>query len=138
MNPTVIKGNHHQDERGIIRFNNGFDVLGIKRVYLIENTDVGFVRAWHGHQVEQRWFSPVKGVFKIKLIKIDDWNKLSPNLPVLEFTLHSENLDVLHIPPGFVTSIQASEDDSQLMVFADYRLAEIQDEYSFPPDYFKL
>lgn len=138
MKPTLIKGNHHQDERGIIRFNNGFDVLGIKRVYLIENADVGFVRAWQGHQVEQRWFSPVKGVFKIKLIKIDDWNKPSPNLPVLEFILHSENLDVLHIPPGFVTSIQASEDDSRLMVFADYRLGEIQDEYRFPKDYFKL
>ncbi|QBO57202.1 cupin domain-containing protein [Chryseobacterium salivictor] len=138
MNPTVIKGNHHQDERGIIRFNNGFDVLGIKRVYLIENADVGFIRAWQGHQVEQRWFSPVKGVFKIKLIKIDHWDKPSPELPILEFTLYSENLDVLHVPPGFVTSIQASEDNSRLMVFADYQLGEIQDEYRFPKDYFKF
>lgn len=138
MKPNLIKGNRHQDERGIVRFNNNFDALDIKRVYIIENVDTDFTRAWQGHQVEHRWFSPVKGSFKIKLIKIDTWNQPSPQLPVEEFMLNSENLDVLHVPPGFVTSIQAAESGSRLMVFADHQLNEVRDEYRFPKDYFIL
>lgn len=136
MTPTVIKGNRHQDERGSICFNNDFLPNGIKRIYTIENADADFVRAWQGHQIEQRWFSPIAGSFKIKLIKIDVWDQPSEVLPVMEFHLESESLDVLHVPPGFISSIQATSSNSKLLVFADYALGEISDEYRFPPDYF--
>lgn len=136
MKPTIIKGNHHQDERGIIKFNNDFNALGIKRVYSIENANTAFIRAWQGHKIEQRWFSAVVGSFKIKLIEIDNWIQPSTDLSVLEFVLSSENLDILHVPAGFISSIQSQEANSKLLVFADYVLGEITDEYRFPPDYF--
>lgn len=138
MKPAVIKGNRHQDERGTIRFNNDFNFAGIKRMYTIQNVDTEFIRAWQGHQTEQRFFSAVTGSFKIKLIEIDRWVKPSKVLPVLDFHLEAESLDILHIPPGFISSIQAAEQNSTLLVFADYPLGEIQDEYRFPPDYFNL
>lgn len=138
MEPKLIKGNHHQDKRGTIRFNNDFVAVGVKRMYVIENVDTEFVRAWQGHKIEQRWFSAVTGSFKIKLIKIYNWDQPSQLLPVLEFILESENLDTLHIPSGYITSIQATKDHSKLLVFADHELGEIHDEYRFPNDYFKL
>ena len=136
MQPNIISGGHHQDRRGTICFNNEFDLLGIKRVYTIQNNDVHFVRAWQGHRVEQRWFSAISGSFKIKLIRVDHWEEPSKNLEILAFFLIAGNLDVLHVPPGFISSIQAMDDASQLLVFADFRLGELQDEYRFPPDYF--
>ena len=136
MEPTLINGNHHQDERGTICFNNDFNALGIKRVYIIQNINTSFIRAWQGHQIEQRWFSATVGSFNIKLIKIDSWDNPTKNLEVLEFVLDAKNLDVLHIPPGFVSAIQALEEDSKLLVFADYFLGEIKDEFRFPGDYF--
>lgn len=137
MQPKIIKGNHHTDDRGTLTFNNDFNALGIKRIYSIENKSVDFVRAWQGHQIEQRWFSAIAGSFRIKLIEIDQWENPSKNLPVLEFILSSDNLDILHIPGGFATSIQALEEKSKLLLFADYQLGEIQDEFRFPNDYFK-
>ena len=136
MQPQIIKGNHHKDDRGTLTFNKDFNALGIKRVYTIENESLDFLRAWQGHQIEQRWFSAVAGSFKIKLIEIDDWKNPTKDLPILEFILNSENLDILHVPRGFATSIQSLEDHSKLLLFADYQLGEIQDEYRFASNYF--
>lgn len=136
MEPRIIKGGQFQDERGIINFNNNFNALGIKRFYTIQNKSTDFIRGWQGHKIEQRWFSAIGGSFKIKLIQIDNWENPSENLPHLEFILKSESLDILHIPGGFVTAIQALENDSKLLLFADYQLGEIQDEYRFELNYF--
>ena len=43
---------------------------------------------------------------------------------------------VLHVPQGYVTSIQSLEENSKLMAMADYLMGEIQDEYRFAVDYF--
>ena len=136
MKPNITKGNNHQDERGIIKFNNDFNALGIKRIYSIENADTHFIRAWQGHKIEQRWFSAVVGSFTIKLIEIDNWVRPSKDLPQFEFILNAENLDVLYVPAGFISSIRATENSSKLMVFADFILGEVADEYRFPQDYF--
>lgn len=136
MKPEILKGKNHQDPRGVIRFNNDFNALGIKRLYSIENVNTDFVRAWQGHKIEQRWFSAILGSFYIKLIEIDDWESPSKNLSILEFNLSAENLDILHIPAGFVSSIQALEEHSKLLLFSDFELAEVNDEFKFPADYF--
>lgn len=136
LEPEIIRGNHHSDTRGTLTFNNDFNAIAIKRIYTVKNASTDFIRAWQGHQIEQRWFSAMVGSFVIKLIKIDSWENPSKDLPVLEFILSSENLDVLHVPAGSVSSIQAKEAGSKLMVFADYNLGEIEDEYRFPADNF--
>ena len=43
MQPQIIKGNHHKDDRGTLTFNNDFNALGIKRVYTIENESLDFL-----------------------------------------------------------------------------------------------
>jgi dTDP-4-dehydrorhamnose 3,5-epimerase-like enzyme len=105
-------------------------------MYIIENHSIDFVRAWQGHKVEQRWFSVIQGCFKIQLIAVDNWDKPSENLPRLDYVLESATLDVLHIPGGYVSSIQALEEKSKLVVMSDYQLREINDEFRYPINYF--
>lgn len=136
MLPNIIIGKSHTDERGTLTFNNDFNALGIKRIYTIENESTNFIRGWQGHQIEQRWFSALIGSFKIQLILVNKWENPSRDLPVLEFILSSNTFDVLHIPAGYITSIQALGDRSKLLLFADYQLNEIKDEFRFPLDYF--
>ena len=52
--------------------------------------------------------------------------------------LHSEKLDILHIPTGYISSIQALEEKSKLVVMADYHLGELNDEFRYPKDYFTI
>ena len=131
MNPEIIKGNRHIDSRGTLFYNNDFDSFGIKRIYIIENNKTTFVRGWQGHRIEQRWFSVLQGSFKIELIAIDNWEFPSKNLKRFSFTVYAETLDVLHVPPGFVSSIQSLENGAKLLIMADYLLGEIHDEYRF-------
>lgn len=135
MIPKIITGNSHTDERGTLCFNNDFDASAIKRIYVIENNG-DFIRAWQGHKIEQRWFSAIKGSLKIQLIEIDHWDEPSKNLEKLTFVVDAKKLDVLHVPKGYVSSIQSLEEGSKLLVMADHRLNEIIDEFRFPYDYF--
>ena len=136
--PKIIKGGCFSDERGRLTFNNDFNALEIKRFYSIENRNAEFIRGWQGHQIEQRWFSVVSGKFKIQLIKIDNWEKPSLNLEVFTYLIDAEKLNVLHVPKGYVSSIQSLELNSKLLVMADYLLGEIKDEYRYDIDYFKI
>lgn len=138
MKPKLIIGNSHTDSRGSLYYNNDFDATAIKRIYSIENKSIDFVRAWQGHKIEQRWFTAIQGSFEIKLIAIDNWEKPSVNLQAETFVLDSNSMRVLHTPKGFVSSIQALKENSKLLVMANYHLGEINDEYRYALDYFKL
>ena len=136
MLPSLMTGAKHTDARGTLSFNNDFDLTSVKRMYVIENQDTQVVRAWQGHKKEQRWFTAVKGSFKIELIAIDNWEKPSKNLQKYNFTLTAEKMNVIHVPSGYVNSIQSLETDSKLLVMANYLLGEHQDDYRFSVDYF--
>lgn len=137
MKPIIIEGNCYIDQRGKLFYNNDFDTSSIKRIYMIENINVDFIRAWQGHKIEQRWFSVLQGSFEIQLIAIDDWEKPTINLQRHKFILNTDKLSVLHIPRGYVSSIQALKEASKLLVMADYFLGEIDDEFRYSFDYFK-
>ena len=133
----LLNGNNHVDSRGTLFYNNDFDATAIKRIYIIENRTTDFIRGWRGHQIEQRWFSVLKGSFKIELIAIDDWEHPSKELKRDTFVIYAETLDVLHIPAGFVSSIQSLEKGARLLVMADYSFGALNDEHRFEVDYFK-
>jgi len=134
----LIKGSKYMDERGVVNFNNNFDASAVKRIYTIENTHIDFIRGWQGHAIEKRWFSCIKGNFIIAVIQIDDFEKPSENLLPTIYELNADGLNVLAIEAGCVTAIKASTEDSKLLIMADYALNEIEDEYRFPLDYFKI
>ena len=135
--PGIIKGGIYSDERGELYYNNDFNAMSVKRIYFIENSGIKTQRGWQGHRIEQRWFSAIKGSFKILLIKIDNWEQPNKYAVSQEFILGSNTLDVLNIPKGYVSSIQALEESSKLLVMADYLLGEIIDEYKYPQNYFE-
>jgi hypothetical protein len=60
------------------------------------------------------------------------------DVPKLEYILKSETLDVLQVPAGYVSSIQALEEKSKLVVMSDYHLGDLNDEFRYPTDYFTI
>jgi dTDP-4-dehydrorhamnose 3,5-epimerase-like enzyme len=136
MIPKIITGGFHSDQRGTLFYNNDFDASPIKRMYVIENENTDFVRGWQGHKIEQRWFSTIKGSFRIQLIAIDNWEQPLKDCKSFTFIINAEKLDVLHVPQGYVSSIQSLEEESKLLVMSDYLLGETKDEYRYESDYF--
>jgi dTDP-4-dehydrorhamnose 3,5-epimerase-like enzyme len=130
--PYIISGASHSDLRGNLLYNNDFITNHVKRIYVIENNKLDFIRGWQGHKVEQRWFTSIYGSFKIWVQAISNFDPSNVLNEIYEFELNSKKLDVLHIPPGYVTAIQSKEENSRLLVMADYLVDEIKDEFRFP------
>ena len=131
MIPKLIPGGSHSDVRGTLTFNNDFDATSIKRMYTIENSDVHSIRGWQGHKIEQRWFSAINGCFKIHILSFEYFENGKRELKPFQFELKSDKMDILHIPAGFVSSIQALEVGAKLLVLADYNVGEVDDEFRF-------
>lgn len=138
MQPQIIKGAISKDERGSIKHNNTFDLLEVRRMYIIQNRDVEFIRGWKGHEIEKRWFVALNGSFTIRMVKIDNWKNPSSNPKQLTFQLSSKVPDVLFSPPGYATAIQANEKEAQLLTMSDYLLGITKDEHNYPIEYFKI
>ena len=127
-----IEGGTFTDERGSLSFVNNFLLDEIKRLYIIEHPETSVVRAWQGHQVEQKWFLVVKGSFKVVLVQPDDWGNPTKELPYSEYLLSTQNFGVLHIPGGFANGFKAVEKNSKMLIFSDFSLEQSKDdEYRF-------
>lgn len=133
----MIHGDIFSDMRGNVLFNNQLDLTAVKRMYFIENTEDEPVRAWQGHRVEQRWFTTVKGTFKIKVVKIDNWSCPSDTLIAEEFLLDEQSFNTLIVEPGHATSIYALKPGSRLMCCSDYAVGSVDDNIKFDSNKWK-
>ena len=135
--PEIISGGNHTDTRGKITFVNEFDMSEVKRFYIIENANTDIKRGWRAHKIEQRWFSVSEGEYKVQLVRIDNWETPNKNLPFTEFLLSAKDIEVLHIPAGYASCLQATKRNSRIIVFADYLVDHApKDNYLYPDDYF--
>lgn len=135
--PSLNKGGIHQDQRGEIIFFNDFDMSAIKRFYQISNADETIKRGWRAHKIEQRWFYAVTGAFKIGIVKIDNFNQPNPNVNKQVFMLDANRPEVLHIPIGYASCVIAMEENSRLLVYANYPIAHAaNDDYLYNSNYF--
>lgn len=116
--PTIIFGNSHQDERGIVRFVNDFSMDKVVRMYSIE-PQVGTIRAWQGHKSEIKWFFVSKGAFLVKTVNMKTFERN-------EYQLHESTPKVLEIPGGYYNGFEALDSGSVLMVFSNFELEASQ------------
>lgn len=117
--PQIIKGGAFQDERGTLRFVNDFSFDNIKRFYFIKHFGTEAIRAWQGHEFENKYFYPIRGRFVVAWVKIDIFEHPSHNLKAEYRILSAENSEILAIPKGFANGLKALEPNSEIMVLSD-------------------
>ncbi|MGN6531099.1 MAG: dTDP-4-dehydrorhamnose 3,5-epimerase family protein [Ginsengibacter sp.] len=129
---VVIQGEQFEDSRGKLIFFNDFDMKNVRRFYLIEHSDTSTVRAWQGHKNEKKWFYVVEGSFKIVLVKPDDWQNPTLNLPFEEYNLSASKTEILYVPGGYANGFQSVEPKSKIMVFSSFTVEEsVKDDLRF-------
>ncbi len=131
--PCVIDGGLHVDTRGIVSFVNDFDFRGVDRFYTVRTHHPNEERGWVGHQRDQKWFVAVQGAVLLAVVKPDDWERPSSELPVERFVLSAVKPQVLHVPPGYATGSINLSQDAILMIFSSGRIDDAQEDvYRFP------
>ena len=122
MAACLITGGIHADERGTLRFCNGFDMTAVKRFYTVSNSAGMPKRGWIMHQRETKWFFPLSGVTKVKIRgEGEGWKDCS------SFVLSAEAPAVLHLPPGNWFCIE-QDGTAEVQVFSDCRVGEFEND----------
>ena len=129
----LIQGQRAFDDRGSVAFVNDFHFDSVRRFYTVTNHRVGFVRAWHGHKSGAKYCTVVHGVFLVCGIKLDDWSKPSPDLPVQRFIMSADQPSVLCIPPGYVNGAMSLTEDATIQYFSTTPIEDAsRDDFRFP------
>jgi dTDP-4-dehydrorhamnose 3,5-epimerase len=118
---NIIEGSSFQDNRGLIRFINNFDLENVRRMYLIK-PELNVIRAWQGHKKESKWLYVLSGSFQVQTICMLDLNNRQ------NIILRSNENKVLNIKPGNYNGFLALEDSSELLVFSDKTLEDSKED----------
>lgn len=137
--PKLLEGGVAVDDRGAVRFVNGFDFQGVKRFYCVKNHRVGTVRAWHAHKNEAKYVTVLTGAAIIGAVQIDDWNNPSPTNYVNRFVLSAENPAVLFIPTGYANGFKSLTEDTLVVYFSTATIDESKDDdWRYPAHYWDI
>jgi len=134
--PSLFFGDIAVDDRGEVGYINDFDMSKIKRFYTIKNHVPGFVRAWHGHFKEEKYFMMLSGAAIIAAIEIKKDKNGVIDIKRQGFKraypLSSKVSSILHIPKGYANGFKLLNTDSQLIVFSTLTTKEsIEDDHRF-------
>jgi dTDP-4-dehydrorhamnose 3,5-epimerase len=120
--PELFKGGVAVDDRGCVRFVNGFDFKNVKRFYQVSNHEKGFIRAWHGHYVEGKYVYVAKGSALIGTAMMTNGRVGLTNAK--KYILSDKSPSVLWIPPGHANGAMTLEEDTQILYFSTTTMEE--------------
>lgn len=115
--PTIIKGGISVDDRGNLKFINEFNFSGVKRFYQVENHNINFIRAWHGHKKEGKYVYVTSGTALVGAVNLET-EELS------KFVLSSKSPSILWIPPGYANGFKNLENNTVILFFSTSSLEE--------------
>lgn len=131
---NFLPGGRSVDHRGQVSYVNDFPFSAYKRFYVIENREVGYVRAWHGHKVESKAYFLISGSAMVGAVKIDSWDSPSPDCEVQTKILDSNSPGTLFIPAGYANGFMSLEPNTKVLLFSDFSLEEsLEDDIRFDP-----
>lgn len=136
---TIINGGISTDDRGSVRFVNDFCFKDVKRFYHVENHDINFIRAWHGHLKESKYVYIATGTALIGAVPLwisENGKEQSINIDQgKKFILSAKTPKILYIPAGYANGFMNLENNTNLIFFSTSTLDESKgDDIRFPYD----
>ena len=124
----IIDGGSFSDARGEIKFVNDFDFKGIKRFYQIQNYKKFYIRAWHGHKFETKYFYVSQGAILLGKVNLE-------SNEVEKFVLTASQPKIIKIPNNHANGFMNLTSNTNIIVFSDKTLDESKgDDIRFPYD----
>ena len=122
--PRLIEGGLAVDDRGALRFVNDFHFDGVKRFYLVENHQAGFIRAWHAHRREAKYVLVPRGAAIVAAVFIDNWESPDKEAHVYRHVLSDQKPAVLYIPAGYANGFKSLTAGTLLMFYSTATVEE--------------
>tara|TARA_B100000029_G_scaffold179472_1_gene177022 strand:- start:110 stop:517 length:408 start_codon:yes stop_codon:yes gene_type:complete len=124
----IINGDNFVDERGVLSFVNDFDFDKIKRFYQISNHKKNYIRAWHGHKNETKFFYVSSGTILLGQVNLDTEK-------ITKYILSCKKPRVIKIEPNHANGFMNLTSNTNVIVFSDRTLDESkEDDIRYPYD----
>jgi len=120
--PSIIKGGLAVDDRGALSFVNDFSFDSVRRFYMVQNHETGFIRAWHGHAHESKFVYVVSGSALVVAVTLE---QAMPDLPIEECfrtVLSDASPSILKVPGGYYNAFKTLTPDCKVIFFSDASL----------------
>lgn len=127
METKLINGNISIDDRGSVSFVNDFMFENVKRFYQVQNHNINYIRAWHGHYKEGKYVYVASGTALIGVVKLDSIESIPS-----KFIISSRKPQILWIPPGHANGFKNLEENTIIQFFSTTTLQEsVNDDLRF-------
>ncbi len=134
--PKLIEAGIATDARGQVVFANDFDMSDVKRFYIVGNSSLDIIRAWHGHAKEAKYVFVVSGEAIIAAVKLDDLEKPNKENIIHKHIISSEKPAIFYVPGGYANGFRALVPNTTVIFFSTSTLEESKgDDYRFSADY---
>jgi dTDP-4-dehydrorhamnose 3,5-epimerase-like enzyme len=128
MMAKIYEGGLAIDDRGQLSFVNEFTFTDVKRFYMVENYERGFIRAWHAHKNEAKYVYVVSGAALVGIVDLDTEQ-------VERHVLSTRKPQILYIPPNHANGFMNLMDDTKIVFFSTSSLEQSgHDDIRFPYD----
>ena len=117
----IINGGISVDDRGSVRFVNDFNFDGVKRFYQVENHDINYIRAWHGHKKEGKYVYVTSGTILLGIVNME-------SLEVKTHVVSAKSPKIIFIPPVNYNGFQTLEKNTTVLFFSTSSLEESLDD----------
>tara|TARA_B100000927_G_scaffold248290_1_gene211877 strand:- start:424 stop:870 length:447 start_codon:yes stop_codon:yes gene_type:complete len=135
MEPIFYDSKSSSDHRGTVSFTNDLNLKKIVRTYKVINKEIGTVRAWHGHKIEEKWISVEDGEFLVCAVNIEDFENPNKDQEVFKFNMTPDS-GVLYIPKNYANGAMNLTANNAVRYFSSLPLEEsINDDYRFESDF---
>jgi dTDP-4-dehydrorhamnose 3,5-epimerase-like enzyme len=132
---NFIAGGLAIDDRGKLQFCNDFDMSAVRRFYVVSNHAARFVRAWHGHKIEEKYVYVASGAALVCAVRVDDWRSPDRELEISRFVLAEEKPGVLRVPGGYAHGFMTLQPDTRVIFYSTAGLDEsLDDDFRFAFD----
>jgi len=134
--PKLIDGKRLFDNRGSVSFSNTFSFSEIKRFYIVHNYNKNFIRAWHAHKKEEKYFFCVEGSCQISCVAVNNFKNPNKSSKIYSWVLSDQKPEIIFIPKGYANGSMNFSINTKILVFSSSTLQQsASDDYRYPFDY---
>ena len=106
------------------------------RINMANNYSKNFIRAWHGHLIEEKYIKCLSGTFQVSAVKIGNIKKPNKKNKIFNYFLNETNDDFIHIPKGYANGSMSLEENSKLLILSTLTVRQSEkDDYRFDSRY---
>ena len=134
-----IKAGLHIDDRGLLSYINDIEGFNVQRLYVIENHKNEFIRAWHGHEKEEKIFFPISGTFMLGTVRVENFSNPSSTSIPTKFILSAQSPTGIHVPGGYANGLMNLTPDAKILVLSNSSLESSKnDDFRLPFDFWNI